>query len=77
MSDTTPLTAIARLKAAERADQSLLTDISQALGLKPGERQSDRWKQKLREELVREHIAAEKKKKAPIKASLRRFFKQG
>jgi len=77
MSDTTPLTAIERLQAAENTDQSLLTDISRVLGLKAEERQSDRWKQKLREDLVREHIAAEKNKNAPVKSSLRRFFKLG
>ncbi len=75
MTDTTPLTAIDRLQGKDATDRNLLTDISRTLGRASGKERSERWKQKLRKDLVREHIAAQQKKDSPIKSSFRRFFK--
>lgn len=75
MTDTTPLQAIARLCARDDTDNSFLTDISQTLGAMVKRERSDRWKQKLREELVREHFEARQKKEKPVRSLMQRLIK--
>ena len=76
MTDTTPLTAIDRLQGNDTTGNNLLTDISRSLGLKSDKDQrSERWKEKLRAELVREHLAAQQEKQAPVKSRLRKLFR--
>ena len=75
MTDITPLTAIDRLHGNGAADHSLFTDISRTLGRMSGKGRSEQWKQNLREDLVREHIAAQQKKVSPIKSSFRKLFR--
>ena len=77
MTDITPIDAIDELYAKGGTEHSLLTDISHALGLESGKSRSERWKKKLREELVREHIAAEQKKDATSKSFFHKLFKKG
>ncbi len=73
--DISPLTAIDRLHTKDGTDHSLLKDISRTLGLESENVRSERWKQKLREELVHEHIAAQKKGNSPTKSFFRRLFR--
>ena len=75
MTDTTPLQAIARLCAKDDSENSLFTDISQALGSMVKKERSDRWKQQLREELVREHLAARQNKEKPVRSLAQRLFR--
>ena len=76
MTDITPLKAIDRLHGKESRDNSLFSDISRSLGLKSEKvRRSEQWKEKLRRELVQEHLAAKKKKASPVESSLRKFFR--
>ena len=51
------------LDVEDRTDRSLITDITDTFSNLSGEKRAERRRQKLREELVREHI--ENKKRAP------------
>ncbi len=77
MTDITPLTAIDKLQGKNATDHSLLTDISQTLGRMSEKARSERWKQKLRENLVCEHIAAQQKKDTTFKSFVHKLFKKG
>ncbi len=77
MTDITPLTAIDRLQGKDAKDRSLLTDISQTLGSVTKRGRSERWKQKLREDLVCEHIAAQQKKDTKFRSFVHKLFKKG
>ena len=75
MTDITPLSAIDRLNAKDGTEHSLLTDISRALGLGSDRQRSERWKEKLREDLVREHIEMKKKQNAPLRVFIHKLFR--
>lgn len=74
MSDTTPLTAIDRLQGQDVTGPVVLTEFSRTLGKAIKKDRSERWKQKLREELVLEHITGQTRKAAPARFSLRKLF---
>ena len=75
MTDITPLQAIEKLFAKDDSENSLLIGISLTLGSMAKKSSSDQWKQKLREELVREHLAARQKKEKPVKSFVQSLLK--
>ena len=77
MTDTTPLTAIDRLYSKDATGHSLFTDISRTLGSMAKKGRSEQWKEKLREDLVREHFAAKQKKDATAKSFVHKLLKKG
>jgi len=77
MTDTTPLTAIDRLYSKNATAHSLFTDISRTLGSRAKKVRSEQWKEKLRQDLVREHFAAQQKKDATVKSFVHKLIKKG
>ena len=77
MADTTPIDAIDMLQATDGTDNSLISEISQSLGLMTEKQRYERWKEKLRKELVREHISAEQKNDSTTKSFFHKLFKKG
>ena len=75
MTDITPLKAIDRLCAKDNTENSLLTDVSMTFGRMIKKHRPNQWKQKLREELAREHLAARKKKEKSVKSIVQRLLK--
>jgi hypothetical protein len=74
--DITPLTALKRLCEKDKTDHSLLTDISHALGLNRNRSQSEQWKQKLRDELTKEHIEMKENQKSSFKTKVQKLLKR-
>lgn len=56
-------------------DRSLITDISETLALMSSEKRALRRSQKLREELVREHIESSKQSQSTLRSLIRNLFK--
>ncbi len=75
MSCDTTLTDWKKYDFGDRADRSLVTDISRTLNDLCGEKRAGRRMQKLREELVREHIETRKKTPTASRAIFCRLFK--
>ncbi len=50
------------INSIDSTDRSLITDISQTLSNLSGKRRAERRRQKLRDELVREHIENRRRK---------------
>ena len=75
MTDISPLSAIDRLNANDGTEHSLLTGVSNVLGFSSERQRSERWKEKLREDLVREHIEMKKKKNTPVRALIRKLIR--
>ena len=59
----------------DSTDRSLITDISETLAYMSREKRALRRSQKLREELVREHLESSKQKQSTLGSSIRNFFK--
>ena len=59
----------------DSTDRSLITDISETLAYMSSEKRALRRSQKLREELVREHIETRKKTQSTLGSSIRYLFK--
>lgn len=59
----------------DSTDRSLITDISETLAYMSKEKRALRRSQKLREELVREHLENGKKKQSSLGSSIRKLFK--
>ena len=59
----------------DSTDRSLITDISETLAYMSSEKRALRRSQKLREELVREHIETRKKTQSAFGSSIRNLFK--
>ena len=59
----------------DSTDRSLITDISETLAYMSREKRALRRSQKLREELVREHLESSKKTQSTLGSSIRKLFK--
>jgi len=59
----------------DSTDRSLITDISETLAYMSSEKRALRRSQKLREELVREHIESGKQSRSTLKSLIRNVFK--
>lgn len=59
----------------DATDRSLITDISETLAYMSREKRALRRSQKLREELVREHLENSKKTQSTLGSSIRNLFK--
>lgn len=59
----------------DSTDRSLITDISETLAYMSREKRALRRSQKLREELVREHLESNKKTPSTLGSSIRNLFK--
>ncbi len=75
MSGDTTLTDWKEYDFSDRTDCSLVTDISRTFNNFYGEKRAMRRMQKLREELVREHIETHKKTPTAGWAVFRKLFK--
>jgi hypothetical protein len=74
MNDDTSLTGIDRTDMTDLSDRSLITDISEALKQVSGRSRAERQRQRIRDDLVREHLASEKLRPSG-RSKLRRLFK--
>ena len=74
MNDDTTLTGTDRTDITDITDHSLITDISEALRQVSGKGRAERQRQKIRDDLVREHLSS-----APMRPSycsgIRKLFK--
>ncbi len=63
------------LDFTDHTDRSFITDISDTLGYLSGENRAQRRKQKLREELVHEHIENTKQAPSPLQSLVNKLIK--
>ncbi len=71
--DTSP-TGIDRIDMTDLTDRSLITDISEALKQVSGKSRAERQRQRIRDGLVREHLASGKPRASGC-SKLRKLFK--
>ena len=74
MNDDTSLTGMDRIDITDLTDRSLITDITEALKQVSGKSRVERQRQRIRDDLVREHLAIEKLR-PPGCSKLRKLFK--
>ena len=74
MNDDTSLTGIDRIDITDLTDRSLITDISEALKQVSGKGRAERQRQRIRDDLVREHLASETLRPSGC-SKLRKLFK--
>ena len=75
MNDDTSLTGIDRTDITDLTDRSLITDISQALKQVSGKSRQARQRQKIRDDLVREHLGSNEPPRPSGCSKLRKLFK--
>jgi len=75
MNDDTSLTGISRIDLTDATDHSLITDISQALKQVSGKSRAERQRQKIRNDLVREHLGFDGPLKPSRRSRLKKLFK--
>ncbi|MCP4767446.1 MAG: hypothetical protein GY875_14360 [Gammaproteobacteria bacterium] len=75
MTEDTTKTDCGDFDLTDRTDRSLITDISETFSYLSGKNRAERRKQKLREELVREHIKHKKKPASLVCSILNKLAK--
>ena len=75
MNDDTSITGIDRTDLTDATDHSLITDITQALKQVSGKSLAERQRQKIRDDLVREHLGFDDPSKPSRASKLRKFLK--
>lgn len=75
MNDDTSLTGLDRIDITDLTDRSLITDITAALKQVSGKTRAERQRQKIRDDLVREHMGQSEQVRPSQCFRIRKLFR--